>query len=78
VIEASIPPVFEFRAHNAPLGIVSCAARIIRTRTGAAIVALHGSWNERKTAKSRVAALAADGVIESRDFLTGFLGRRAT
>jgi glucose/arabinose dehydrogenase len=77
VIEASIPPVFEFRAHNAPLGIVFLrSASQPDAYRGAAIVALHGSWNRREKDGYKVVSLhwRPDGTIESRDFLTGFLG----
>ena len=75
-IETSIPPTHEFGAHNAPLGIV-----FLRDHNHhadyqrAAIVALHGSWNRTKKDGYKVVSLhfAADGGIEERDFLTGFL-----
>ena len=45
VIDASIPPAHAFRAHNAPLGIVFLRHRDHATEyRGAAVVALHGSW----------------------------------
>ena len=75
-IAASIPPAHEFRAHNAPLGIVFL--RQDNHPPGyrdAAIVALHGSWNRTQKDGYKVVSLhfAADGAIEERDFLTGFL-----
>lgn len=75
-IAASIPPVHGFRAHNAPLGITFVrdpkAPEAIR---GAALVALHGSWNRTKKDGYKVVSLhwLADGRIEERDFLWGFL-----
>ena len=76
VIDASIPPAHEFRAHNAPLGIVFLRHRGHPTEyRGAAVVALHGSWN--RTAKDGYSVVSLhfgpDGSIEERDFLTGFL-----
>jgi glucose/arabinose dehydrogenase len=76
-IAASIPPVHGFRAHNAPLGIT-----FVRSPSappayrGAALVALHGSWNRTKKDGYKVVSLhwGADGSIAERDFLTGFLG----
>lgn len=71
------PPVHGFRAHNAPLGITFL--RSPGRPPGyerAAIVALHGSWNRSVPDGYKVVSLhwAADGTIEERDFLTGFLG----
>ena len=76
VIDASIPPVFSFRAHNAPLGIVFLrSGNQVEEFRGDALVALHGSWNRSKKDGYKVVALHwnADGSISSRDFLTGFL-----
>jgi glucose/arabinose dehydrogenase len=71
------PPVHGFRAHNAPLGIafLRSAARPSGYER-AAVVALHGSWNRSVPDGYKVVSLhwAADGTIEERDFLTGFLG----
>jgi glucose/arabinose dehydrogenase len=75
-IAASIPPVFGFRAHNAPLGIAFLAHPTQPERfVGAALVALHGSWNRTTRDGYRVVSLHWDakGAIEERDFLTGFL-----
>jgi len=71
------PPVHGFRAHNAPLGITFL--RSPGRPPGyerAAVVALHGSWNRSVPDGYKVVSLhwAADGTIEERDFLTGFLG----
>ncbi|NJN50612.1 MAG: oxidoreductase [Gammaproteobacteria bacterium] len=75
VIAASIPPVFEFRAHNAPLGIVFLRSERHGPHRGAAVVALHGSWNRTQKDGYKVVSLhwGADGSIESRDFISGFL-----
>lgn len=75
VIAASVPPVFEFRAHNAPLGIVFLRSERHGPYRGAAVVALHGSWNRTVKDGYKVVSLhwRDDGTIESRDFLTGFL-----
>ena len=76
VIDASIPPAFSFRAHNAPLGIVFLRSdKQLEEFRGDALVALHGSWNRSKKDGYKVVALHwdADGTISSRDFLTGFL-----
>jgi glucose/arabinose dehydrogenase/cytochrome c553 len=69
-------PAYGFRAHNAPLGITfvrhPAAPEALR---GAALVALHGSWNRTRKDGYKVVSLhwQPDGSIEERDFLTGFL-----
>ena len=74
-IASSIPPAHAFRAHNAPLGMTFVrhpdAPESIR---GAAIVALHGSWNRSELDGYKVVSLHWDpqGRIHERDFLTGF------
>jgi glucose/arabinose dehydrogenase len=76
-IAASIPPVHAFRAHTAPLGIAFLRGdRVPVAYRGAAVVALHGSWNRTRKDGYEVVSLhfGADGRIEERDFLTGFLG----
>jgi glucose/arabinose dehydrogenase len=76
-IAASIPPAFELPAHNAPLGIAFLAhpAQPAAYR-GAALVALHGSWNRTRKDGYKVVALhwGPRGEIRSEDFVTGFLG----
>lgn len=75
VIAASIGPVFEFRAHNAPLGIefLRSSAHPADYRS-AALVALHGSWNRSQKDGYKVVSLHRQGDgFESRDFLSGFL-----
>ena len=66
---AALPPVFEFPAHNAPLGIYfpNATARF-------ALVALHGSWNRSTPDGYRVLRLSwdSDDNITSEDFLWGF------
>jgi len=76
-IARSVPPVHGFRAHNAPLGIVFLKGEgVPAAYRGAAIVALHGSWNRTKKDGYKVVSLhwRPDGRIDERDFLTGFLG----
>ncbi|MBJ19716.1 MAG: hypothetical protein GY910_10825 [bacterium] len=74
-IATSTPPVHPFRAHNAPLGMTfirsADAPEAIR---GAALVALHGSWNRSRLDGYKVVSLHWDeaGQIAERDFLTGF------
>src|SRR5262245_20129419 len=74
-IRAAIPPVHGFGAHQAPLGIafVRGAAAPAELR-GAALVALHGSWNRTRKAGYKVVSLhwKPDAGIEERDFLVGF------
>ncbi len=75
-IAASLPPVHNFAAHNAPLGITFLeAADTPPGYRGAALVALHGSWNRTSKDGYKVVSLHWDkqGAITQRDFLTGFL-----
>ncbi len=76
VITASIPPVYAFRAHNAPLGITFLkSSRQPPDYRGAALVALHGSWNRTEKDGYKVVTLhwSPDGSITAQNFLTGFL-----
>ncbi len=75
-IEASIPPAHSFAAHNAPLGMTFVRGRgVPESYRGAALVALHGSWNRTKKDGYKVVSLhwGSDGSIEERDFVTGWL-----
>ena len=76
-IAASIPPAHDFNAHNAPLGInfVNDDDPLPSSMRGAALVALHGSWNRTRKDGYKVVSLhwGEDGTVEERDFLTGFL-----
>jgi glucose/arabinose dehydrogenase len=75
-IARSIPPAHPFRAHNAPLGMTFVrspdAPAALR---GAALVALHGSWNRTRKDGYAVVSLhwQPDGAIEERPFLAGFV-----
>jgi glucose/arabinose dehydrogenase len=75
-ITSSIPPAHEFAAHNAPLGITFVrGAPKGSALEGAALVALHGSWN--RTRKDGYAVVSLhwndDGSIRQEPFLSGFL-----
>jgi glucose/arabinose dehydrogenase len=75
-IARSRPPVHGFRPHNAPLGMTFVRGEAAPTGLrGAALVALHGSWNRTQKDGYKVVSLTwgPDGVITERDFLTGFL-----
>jgi glucose/arabinose dehydrogenase len=75
-IEGSIPPAHPFKAHNAPLGMNFVqGAGLPDSMRGAALVALHGSWNRTRKDGYKVVSLhwSDSGAIEERDFLTGFL-----
>jgi glucose/arabinose dehydrogenase len=74
-ILASIPPVHGFRAHNAPLGMSFIRGdRVPDALRGAALVALHGSWNRTRKDGYRVVSLRwlPDGTILEENFLSGF------
>jgi len=75
-IAASIPPAHRFAAHNAPLGMTFLrGTNLPEAYRGAALVALHGSWNRTHKDGYKVVSLhwRPDGSIEQRDFATGFL-----
>ena len=73
----AIPPAHKFRAHNAPLGIhfVEAHQSLPQSFERAALVALHGSWNRSELDGYKVVSLHwdAEGNIQERDFMTGFL-----
>jgi glucose/arabinose dehydrogenase len=74
-ITRSIPPAHEFAAHNAPLGITFVRQPDPPAElAGAALVALHGSWNRSTKDGYKVVSLHWNerGEIEERDFLVGF------
>ncbi len=74
-IAGSIPPVHAFGAHQAPLGITFLRnADQPADYQGAALVALHGSWNRSQLSGYKVVSLhwGEDGTIRQSDFLTGF------
>ena len=74
-IETALPPAHSFRAHNAPLGMTFLRhPNAPASLRGAALVALHGSWNRTKLDGYKVVSLHwdSDGNITERDFLTGF------
>ncbi len=75
-IASSIPPAHSFAAHNAPLGMNFVGGeKLPKSMEGAAIVALHGSWNRTRKDGYKVVWLQWDeeGQIREADFLTGFL-----
>jgi len=75
-IDSSIPPAHGFRAHTAPLGITFVRhAAPGSALEGAALVALHGSWNRTRKDGYEVVALHwdEDGSIREEPFFTGFL-----
>lgn len=74
-VAISLPPAHDFAAHNAPLGITFLRhPDVAPALRGAALVALHGSWNRSRLDGYEVVSLhwQPDGSIEERPFLTGF------
>lgn len=75
-VQASRPFAHGFGAHRAPLGVRFFGADTVAPEgyEGAALAALHGSWNRSELAGYKVVSLhfGAGGSIEQRDFLTGF------
>jgi glucose/arabinose dehydrogenase len=65
----ALPPAFDFRAHNAPLGIY-----FPHGDEKTALVALHGSWNRSTPDGYKVVRLSwqPDGSITASDFMWGF------
>ena len=75
-IASATPPVHGFRAHNAPLGMVFVRGDAFpEAYRGAAIVALHGSWNRSEKDGYKVVSLQWNtaGDIVEKDFVSGFL-----
>jgi mono/diheme cytochrome c family protein len=74
-IARSIPPALGFAAHNAPLGMTFARGeQLPPAYRGAALVALHGSWNRTSLDGYEVVSLHWNGdEIEERPFLGGFL-----
>lgn len=75
IIQQSQIPVYEFAAHQAPLGIT-----FIKNPNSPlykkALVALHGSWNSSKKVGYKVVSLNFDnGTITQDDFISGFLDK---
>jgi Glucose/sorbosone dehydrogenases len=74
-IRESVAPVHKFGAHTAPLGITFLRGQNLPVEyRGAALVALHGSWNRTRKQGYEVILLhfGADGKIAERKFITGF------
>jgi len=74
-IRTAIPPVHGYAAHNAPLGLTFIRGdRVPVDYRGAALAALHGSWNRTEKDGYKVVSLhwTEDGDIEQRDFIAGF------
>lgn len=75
-VARSLSPIHGFRPHNAALGITFLRGTALpEAYRGAALVALHGSWNRTRKDGYKVVSLdwRDDGGVEERDFLVGFL-----
>ncbi len=74
-VAASKPPAHGFGPHNAPLGMVFLSEEMPGDYSGAALAALHGSWNRTEKDGYKVVSLhwGPDGSVTERDFLAGFL-----
>jgi glucose/arabinose dehydrogenase len=74
-VQASVGPAHAFGAHTAPLGITFLrGAHWPPAYRGAALVALHGSWNRTEKQGYEVVSLhwGGRGTITERPFLSGF------
>ena len=72
----SVAPIYEYGAHNAPLGLTFIDSKMFPTSwQGDLLVSLHGSWNSSVPVGYKVVHLKIDGnkVTSSEDFITGFL-----
>lgn len=72
----TIAPIWEYPAHNAPLGLVFINSPLFPQEwQGDLLVSLHGSWNRSVPDGYKVVHLKVDGdkVTGSEDFITGFL-----
>lgn len=72
----TIGPVFEIPAHSAPLGLTFIhSAQFPKDWQGDLLVAYHGSWNRSVPTGYKVVRLKIkdNKIVESEDFLTGFL-----
>ena len=70
-----LPPVYEFTAHNAPLGLHFLSSTLLPDK-GSLLVALHGSWNKSYKDGYKVLMLSnpeSDKPITEKDFVWGFL-----
>lgn len=76
--EDSTSPVFHIPAHSAPLGLTFINSPIFpREWQGDLLVAYHGSWNRSTPTGYKIVRLKLEGntVVESEDFITGFLSK---
>jgi glucose/arabinose dehydrogenase len=74
-IAAAIAPVHGFAPHNAPLGFTFIRGdRVPGDYRGAALAALHGSWNRTEKDGYKVVSIHwnADGTLSEREFIAGF------
>jgi glucose/arabinose dehydrogenase len=74
-MDSAIVPVHGYPAHTAPLGITFIRGTALPADYhGAALSALHGSWNRTEKDGYKVVSLhwQSDGGIEQRDFVVGF------
>jgi len=74
-IRGALPPVHGYAAHNAPLGLTFLRGTALPPDyRGAALAALHGSWNRSEKDGYKVVSLhwTPDDRVEERDFAVGF------
>ncbi len=70
------PPIFEYPAHVAPLGITFISSDLFSpSDQGSLLVAMHGSWNSSVPVGYKIVKLSILGgeVTQVEDFITGFI-----
>lgn len=75
------PPIFEFQAHSAPLGITFIqSSQFPSDWQGDLLVAYHGSWNRSQPTGYKVVRMDVEGnsIKGAEDFITGFLPQDVT
>lgn len=74
--KSTVPPVFRYPAHVAPLGLTFIDSEIFPLEDqGDLLSVFHGSWNSSQPVGYKIVKLdvIADNVFESEDFITGWI-----
>lgn len=74
--QETIPPIYEFQAHSAPLGLTFIKSPLFSdTQQGDLLIAYHGSWNRSTPTGYKVVRMKVEGkhISGDEDFVTGFI-----